>query len=164
MGGRGFLACAVLTLGLVFGIGCTSGEGDTEEHDGAGEGHASLSQHMGHLQRLTHKTVLAIEARNRKLTDFYLHETEEKVETIQAEVPTYEGYRIAELTDSMLVPSVEAVGNAVDDGDWSMMDERLQELEASCNQCHAATDHEFVRITLQDLPNPYAQDFSTEGP
>lgn len=164
MGGRAFLACAVLTFGLVFGGGCTSGDGETEEHPGSEEGHASLSQHMAHLQRLTHKTALAIEARNRELTDFYLHETEEQVETVRAEVPTYEGYRIAELTESMLVPSVEAVENAVDDGEWSMADDRLRELEAACNQCHAATDHEFVRITLQDLSNPFAQDFSADAP
>ncbi len=150
-------------LAVLAGVACTSNDADDPEaaeaeHDEAHE--AELALHMTRLQRWTHKTALALDARNPALADFYLHEMEESIETIQAEAPTYEGHAIADLTESMLVPSVEALDAALDDRDWDAVDDRIGALARSCNQCHTATDHGFVNVDLEDVPNPYPQDFS----
>jgi len=147
---------------VVFGgSACTAGEDRPEETANEGE-EAELALHMSRLQRWTHKTTLALQARNPELADFYLHEMEESIETIQTEASTYEGYAVEDLTENMLVPSVEALDGALDERDWEAVDERLAELAQSCNQCHQATDHGFVQIDLDDVPNPYTQDFSTQ--
>ncbi len=149
---------------LLGGMACTS-DGRTAEADvQSEEEEAELALYMTQLQRWTHKTALALQARNPDLADFYLHEMEESVETIQSEAPTYEGHAIAELTDEILVPSVDSLDRALDNRDWSAVDARLQDLARSCNQCHESTDHGFVRIDLEDVPNPYTQDFSADGP
>jgi len=139
---------------------CTSGDAAQEREAAEAEEDAELALYMTRLQRWTHKTTLALQERNPELAAFYLHEMEESVETVRTEAPTYEGHAIADLTDEMLVPSLEALDEALDERDWAAVDARLTELAESCNQCHTATDHGFVRIDLDDVPNPYAQDFS----
>lgn len=136
--------------------GCTSDQGRAAE----AEEEAELAIHMANLQRWSHKTVLALDARNPALSDFYLHEVEETIETIQVEAPSYEGHPVAKLTEQLLVPRVEALDRALDERTWSVMDARVRELARACNQCHARTDHGFVRVDFEDLSNPYAQDFS----
>lgn len=151
----------LLLIGTVVACSASDGNetGDESPEEAAEE--AELALHMARLQRWTHKTTLALQARNPELAEFYLHETEESIETIQSEAPTYEGHAISTLTDEMLVPSVEALDGALDDREWAAVDARLDDLAESCNQCHAATDHGFVKIDLDDVPNPFTQDFST---
>lgn len=136
--------------------------GDEEEEHEHGHGDAELARHMSMLQRWTHKTALSVQARNQRLAEFYLHETEEAVETIQTEAPTYEGYDIKQLSEQHLSPSLDSLDAAVDAADWPVADQRLQTVARSCNQCHTATDHGFVKIRLDDLQNPYAQSFEPD--
>lgn len=159
---RHALPCSLLVVLLVFGGTACTAEDDHAEADVEEGEKAELALHMSRLQRWTHKTALALQARNPELADFYLHEMEESVETIQTEAQTYEGYAVGDLTEEMLVPSVEALDGALDDRDWAAVGDRLAELGRSCNQCHQVTDHGFVRIDLNDVPNPYTQDFSTQ--
>ncbi|MFB6097605.1 MAG: hypothetical protein ABEK84_00525, partial [Salinibacter sp.] len=124
------------------------------------EEEAELASHMSTLQRWTHKATLALQARNGKLADFYLHEMKETVETVREEVPTYEGHPVADLTKQILDPSLKALDSAVDQRAWKMIDKRVDGLARACNRCHAQTDHGFIRVDLEDVPNPYAQDFA----
>lgn len=159
------LPWALLAIFVVAGsIACSADGGSTSE-DQASEQHedAELALQMAHLQRWTHKTTLALQERNPELADFYLHEMEETIEGIQEEVPTYEGHPIADLTEEMLVPSVESVDEALDEEDWSRVDKRVQDLVQSCNQCHTATEHGFIQIEVQEA-NPYPQNFSPSAP
>lgn len=149
---------SVLLL-LVLGLSACTAEGGKEAAPDSAE-ETELAVHMADLQRWSHKTALALQARNPALADFYLHELEETVETIQEEAPTYEGHPIADLTDQLLVPRVEELGRALDERSWSLVDKRVNQMAQACNQCHAQTDHGFVRIDLKDVPNPYVQDFA----
>jgi tetrahydromethanopterin S-methyltransferase subunit G len=153
---------ALAVVGIL--VGCSderASEHSTEEHE---EEHAELAQYMARLQRWTHKTALSVQAQNPELSEFYLHEMEESIETIRTEVPRYEGHEIGRLMTDQLGPSVEALDQAVEARDWSVIEARLQDLERSCNQCHESTEHGFVRIDLEDVPNPYTQDFSASPP
>lgn len=157
-----------IILGILIGTACATDERADEQESATAETEeeheeAELALHMTRLQRWTHKTTLALQARNPDLADFYLHEMEESIETIQTEAPTYEGYAVSELTEKMLVPRVKALDEALDDRNWEAVDARVGELAQSCNQCHTATDHGFVKVDLDDVPNPYAQDFSSDG-
>lgn len=118
-----------------------------------------LAVYMSQMQRWAHKTALAAQAQNKPLADFYLHELEETVGAVQSEVPTYEGHAIGQLTEQMLVPSLDSLDAVVDAEDWTEAGARLRQVARSCNQCHAATDHGFVQIQLDGVENPYAQSF-----
>lgn len=168
---RRILTSSVLVAALLVAgaPACTTAGGSTDSDRASGEqasgeqasGEAELARHMANLQRWTHKAALALEARNADLADFYLHEVEETVETVQAEAPTYEGYPVGELTEKLLVPAVASLDTALDRGEWPAVDRRVGGLQQACNECHRATDHGFVRIDLRDLPDPYAQRFDT---
>src|SRR6056297_2373015 len=150
---RALVPGALLAIVVVFvAVACGTGQGQPDEAHVEAEGEAELALHMSRLQRWTHKTALALQARNPELADFYLHEMEESIETIKTEAPTYEGYAIAKQTEQILDPSVEALDGALDDRNWSAVDARLNELARSCNQCHQVTDHGVVKIDLADVP------------
>ena len=146
----------------------SSGDASMQERHAAeraeahGEEEPELAQYMVRVQRWSHKTALAIRARNQPLTDFYLHELEETVASIQHDVPTYEGYSIGQQTKQMLVPSLDALDAAVDDADWRAADARLKAMARACNQCHSTTDHGFIRVQFDSLANPFAQSFEPQ--
>lgn len=163
---RRILTSAVLIVVLVVaGVPACTTAGESADSDRttgeAASEEAELALYMANLQRWTHKAALALEARNARLADFYLHEVEETVETVQEEAPTYEGHPVGELTGELLVPAVASLDTALDRGEWAAVDRRVGALQQACNDCHRATDHGFVRIDLRDLPNPYAQSFDT---
>jgi hypothetical protein len=168
---RALLSVVVLLLPVMLCVGCTPSasheatptpqaahaETDSEAHE---DEHAELALHMAHVQRWTHKAALAIEARNQPLADFYVHELDETVGTIQEEVPTYEGYAIAQLTGELLQPQIDTLAQVLDGGDWPTIDARLREVAAACNTCHATTDHGFIHIQVDRLDRPYLQRFA----
>jgi cytochrome c553 len=162
---------AVLLMALLCG-GCTPSASheaapSSAPQDAAPEAHedehAELALHMAHVQRWTHKAALAVQARNQPLADFYVHELSETIETIQNEVPTYEGYAIAQLTEELLRPPLDTLAQALDGGDWPSIDARLREVATACNTCHTATDHGFIHIQVDDPDQPYLQTFAPAG-
>lgn len=148
---------SLLCLFVLGSSACTVSGGAESTEEGE---EVELASRMGDLQRWSHKATLALDARNPALADFYLHELEETVDGIREEVPTYEGYPVADLTDQILEPRLEALEASLDERAWATVDQRVKELSRACNRCHAQTDHEFVRVKLEDAPNPYAQDFT----
>ena len=120
-----------------------------------------LSAYMSTLQHHAHKLGLSVQARNRPLAEFYLEEIGEEIEIIQKKFPAYDQLEIAELADAMLVPSVAPLAAAIAASDWPGATHAYDGLIDSCNDCHAATNHEFVRITTP-TGNPFNQSFSTK--
>ena len=129
---------------------------EEEAHEGPG-----LVAYMSSMQRYSHKLMLAVRARDAQAAGFYLHELEELSETVEEEVPTYEGYEIGALVDRKLVPALTELDAALDAGQWQQIDVRIERLTTACNQCHGATDHGFIQITHENLTNPYNQAFGT---
>ena len=123
------------------------------------EEEAELAHLMGVLQRHTHKVGLSIDAKNKALTKFYLHETEEVIEEIEEKSPEHDGFQISELLGSMVVPKIEALSAELETDNWEKTKVQFGELINSCNQCHTLTKHPFIRIAPQ-IENPYLQDFS----
>ena len=114
---------------------------------------------MGDLQRLTHKLALSADAGNAELAAFYLHESLVQMNKIQTEVPEYEGQPVALLMDRMGLPPYAAMQEAVNAKDKKRMLTALDTVIQSCNACHVATLHPFIRITRGTEVNPYNQSF-----
>lgn len=113
----------------------------------------SLAERMGELQRFTHKLVLAIRADNAEAGAFYIHELEESSSVIQVEFETYDGRAVRSLMAAMLDPAIERIEERA-----GTADELIGTLIDSCNACHVATDHGFIRI-VERRENPYLQEF-----
>ena len=123
----------------------------------ASEDGVELVKYMSKLQYFAHKTGLAIDAANPKLAGFYTHEMEEYVEKVE-EVEEYDGYPIGKLTRSILVPAVEDLEEAIEDGRPGAMSSAFDALVAECNTCHESAGHAYIRVR-RVTDNPYMQSF-----
>lgn len=131
-----------------------------EEHAGEKE----LATYMAELQVLTHKLGLSVEAKNRPLIRFYLHESLVLVEELQEAMPEYEGIPIALHMDRMALPAYKALRkkyDALQDAPiyFEHIDTAYDGLIAACNACHVSSNHGYIRIK-RNAHNPYLQDFS----
>ena len=97
-----------------------------------------------------------LQAGNRPLAGFYLHELEELAEEVIDEVPAYDGHAVADLTAGMLVPVIERLENLVQQGQG---DAAMDELIDACNACHTATEHGYI-VMRRATSNPFNQDFA----
>jgi len=112
---------------------------------------------MGSLQYFAHKTHLSLNAKNQELANFYAHEIEEQLEALEG-IKQYHGQPIGELSKSMLVPSFEAFEASLKKGEWRAAQKNFKVMINTCNACHQATQHGFIKIELSDK-NPYMQAF-----
>jgi hypothetical protein len=119
-----------------------------------------LAIQMKYIQHWTHKLGLSVEARNTELVEFYHHELEEGAEDLIASIKEYDGFAIAELTTTLLLPQLQAFELAEESGDWNQITSAYQNIITSCNACHQATDHGFIVVTDGFGQNPFNQDFS----
>lgn len=120
-----------------------------------------LAQLMGTLQTLTHKLALAADAGNTPLAAFYLHESREQLRTIQREAPDYENLPVAVLIERLALPAYSDLEKITGQPETSRegLLAGLDRVVQTCNECHRATQHGFIRITRGTDVNPYNQSF-----
>ena len=116
---------------------------------------------MGDLQRLTHKMALSANEGNAELAAFYMYESIEQLKVIQEEVPEYESQPVAMFIDRLGLPAYDIFKQAlaVKPPDKDRMLAGLDIVIQSCNQCHAATQHQIIQITRGTEVNPFNQSF-----
>jgi hypothetical protein len=126
----------------------------------ADEDHEStdLVNHMSRMQYFTHKLGLAISANNQALQGYYLHETEEIIETLSG-IKQHQGIEIGQLVQSILLPAFEKLEGRVGSGSQADANAAYNQLIDACNACHQAADHPFIEIE-RSTGNPYQQSFS----
>lgn len=120
-----------------------------------------LVPYMEILQHLSHKLGLSIQAKNEPLASFYLQEIDETVGLIRKKFPTYDKMEIASLANAMIVPSIEPLRKSIKAKNWVITNAGYTKLLDSCNDCHGATDHEYIQITTPTT-NPFNQTFSLQ--
>lgn len=118
-----------------------------------------LAEYMQHIRRYTHKLSLSVQARNRELADFYMHELQASALSVKQDVPGYEGYDIAYFMTQFLDPTIDTLRTSLDSEDWDTIEGDLNTLVNSCNTCHNATGHGFIQVTAGMEKNPYNQVF-----
>lgn len=109
-----------------------------------------LSSLMGDLQRHSHKLGLAVRSKNSKLSNFYIHELEEVLELIQTHIPMHDDKPIAEFSRTIMTELINQIETNTAARDWQASLDSYGAVVDGCNRCHAATDHEFIRI----IPDP----------
>ncbi len=118
-----------------------------------------LAGFMADLQHHTHKLDLSIAAENPELAGFYLHEVEEVAEQVERLFPHYDGAAVAALVRSLLLPRLGTLRVSIEAARWDEARSGLSDLVASCNACHAAAGHGFIRVEVTDA-NPFNQSFA----
>lgn len=152
--------CAFLT------IQCTTEQSDNsasetqQEVKKAKEDTPELADAMGQLQKYFHKYALAVNAKNHELATFYFHEVRAAADGIKQNIPGYEGYDIKRFMTLIFDPAVEPVETALANKNWDEVKQKTIDLAKSCNSCHNATSHGFVKVTPGFDKNPFNQDFS----
>lgn len=111
------------------------------------QGGPELAVLMARQQYLVLKLGESVHAGNRALMGFYVHELRESTGGIIADVATYDGFKIADLTRSILIPDLERLATTIDEAPISDVKLAYTRVIQSCNACHAATDHGFILIT-----------------
>ena len=160
-----FSSILLVTLFTFLGISCSSdsdsdSNGTVENYQSAIE-EIPLIYHMSFISRYAQKLYFAGEAENWELADIYSHEIEEISADIVSRGEMHDGINISELMETMLLPQIEQLEEAIDSGDREMFMDRYSVMIQSCNSCHDASDYGAVKVTVPDV-NPFAQDFSVE--
>lgn len=160
------LILITLTL-LTFTMLSCNGSGNDYQQQSLDERHhggyaPGLALQMHFIQQWTHKLGLSVEAQNTELVDFYHHELEEGIEELMETIKEYDGFPIADLAGSFMIPAIESFEDAMDTGDWELIRDRYRVMIQACNSCHVATDHGFIKITDGFGNNPFNQDFSRD--
>jgi len=117
-----------------------------------------LAAYMGQMQRLAHKLGLSIDAENKDLSAFYARELGETADQIEAKFPTYEKFQISALMKAMVRPALGSVSQAIAGGNMASASSAYDVLLTSCNSCHTATQHAYLKVT-RSKTNPFAQSF-----
>ncbi len=125
------------------------------------EGEVELAPFMGRMQVFSQKLGYSLQAQNAELAGFYLHELEETIEEIQELVPTHDGSPIGKMAEQMMVPVMEQLEKALKTKTttWQRRWPLYKDIIATCNDCHRATAHSYIRITPAQGHPPFNQDF-----
>lgn len=116
---------------------------------------------METMQTYMHKYNLSVLENNGELAGFYLHELEEVSEEIIDNIDEYDGHPISNLTETMFLPVIEQAETALENGSPDEIRKSASLLVQSCNNCHQATDHGYIKIReVEKEDNPFNQDFS----
>lgn len=124
----------------------------------ASEEKVRLVDKMSALQYFMHKTGLAIRGGGLELADFYLHEIEEVLDEV-AEIESYNGQPVGQLSREMLGPSFHELEEAVDDPDPDKALKAWRVVLDACNACHRATGFGFIVLEDRSTRNPFMQRF-----
>lgn len=151
------VASAIMLLRLLPDSAMATGD---DEHSEEPE----LAALMMRLNYFNQKLGYAIDANNEPLTSLYLDEVEETVADIIRDVPIYDGHPVSQLTESLALPSLEALEMAFENrkGDWQPVRDGYRKLVDSCNGCHVSTAHAYIKIVASPTEKPFAQDFSPQ--
>lgn len=123
------------------------------------EEHYELAIVMARMQTYMQKLHFAGQNQNWKLAQFYTHELEETMEDIIEHKVTDDGKDISDLVKIMAFPNIEKLEKTIESKDKVSFVEGYQLLLRSCNNCHVASNHEFIKITTPKNEDFINQDF-----
>ncbi|MBL4836640.1 MAG: hypothetical protein JKY34_03600 [Kordiimonadaceae bacterium] len=118
---------------------------------------------MHQFQRFADKLYFAGKAENERLTGWYLWKLEQAAlhVTNHETQPWYPAkYDEAVLFEQMLFPAIADLNKTVEAKDWASFNDGYVDLIATCNACHGATAHEYIRIIIPTSPIYNNQDYS----
>lgn len=149
----GFAAlCLVGALGLLSPI---LKLGATEKEESPPLRPYLLLDVMNQFQRYADKLYFSGSARNWKLESSALPVIDGRVERYRSE-----RYDAQPLMKAMLIPAIRNVEKAIETKSDADFQRTYSALVQTCNACHAATEHSFVKIVVPTSPIYTNQDYT----
>ena len=124
------------------------------------ESEGALLDLMARFQRFAEKLHASAEARNWPLATFYVEEIPENSGALAVGGFEDEGINISALGADWLPPVAEQLEAAVAAEDPEAFGQVYGALVATCNRCHQATGHPYVRIVIPTATPYPSQDFA----
>ena len=118
-----------------------------------------IAPYMGELQRFSQKLGFAMKAHNKPLSDFYLQEVSEVLDHLKT-VKEHDGFPIGETVVKIMDPIMGDLKTALEKDRWQDALTYYPGLIEGCNNCHAATEHEYIQITPAEGKPPFNQKFT----
>jgi hypothetical protein len=118
---------------------------------------------MHQFQRYADKLYFSGKAKNWELADWYRWKLEAAAIPVidgRIEPYRYEGFDAQPLMKSMLIPAIRAVESAIEQKRDAEFQRAYAGLVQTCNGCHAATKHAFVKIVVPTAPIYTNQDYA----
>jgi len=104
---------------------------------------------------------IAGETGNWELAKFYQHEMEETAEAVIDAHVMDEGFPVSKTMSTMLPDALDSVKAALNAKDRDLFRSRYTSLVATCNACHGAANHAFIRVAVPTGPSAFwNQDFT----
>lgn len=114
---------------------------------------------MGKLQYFSNKLYYSLEAKNEELIDFYTHEIEETMESIEDAQVYDDGVDVSKNMSTYGVKGLENFEKFMDQNPQDFKN-HYKNLINTCNACHTASEHAFIVITEPTIPAVSNQKFS----
>ena len=139
---------------ISFLISCQSAKDESEY---------PLLETMGYYQRFSDKLWMSGINQNWELANFYAHELEEVTEEfIQVNVD-HDGQNLSDIAKVSIEPALEGMEEAIKAKDQVLFLRNYKLITASCNTCHAATGHSFIKIEVPDSTKRFNQQFRPQS-
>lgn len=107
-----------------------------------------LGTFMKHIQMHHAKLWFAGINQNWQLADFEIHELKERFEAVEKFHADNEEIEPMD----MIYPPLDSVSLAIDQENKARFEKSFTVLNNTCNNCHKATDHAFVKIQKPEMP------------
>ena len=170
------LLTATLALGAMTGCERTNAHDQQHDHDHDHADEAATSSapppspadggytpalptFMTELQHYSQKLGYSLEAKNAQLAGFYMIQIDRVLTEIETHVATADGLPVPPYIRALMWPSLEPLDHAIDEGHWEEATTNYKALTASCNACHNATNHAFIKIKPASGEPPFNQAF-----
>lgn len=167
----------VLELGVVAVVGLVgitmpathAAEEHAHEHGASTHGTAQSGPYapgLGEimtLQQMRHaKLWFAGAARNWPLADYELDELKEGFEDAAKLHPVHEGVPVADMIAKLTPGPLEEISAAISKKNFAGFARAFDRLSATCNSCHQAANHGFIRIGRPSAP-PFGNQIFAPG-
>lgn len=111
-----------------------------------------LAELMFHNQRYMDKLYYAGIHQNWKLAEFYRHEMEENMDLLIEEKVMEGDINVSDLAKTMFLPASEELKQTIQSKDTAVFLKGYDLALNSCNNCHAASGYDFIRIIRPSQP------------
>ncbi|MEK7298555.1 MAG: hypothetical protein AAB066_01550 [Candidatus Margulisiibacteriota bacterium] len=123
---------------------------------------SELDPYMQTLQYHMGKLWFAVRAGNWELAAFQYEELAETVETVKELHQTEHNVNVTQMIEELMDPRLDNMKTAIAERRLDAFVTRYRQTLISCNNCHDATGHPYIQITIPNLPPVPNQNWATQ--
>ncbi len=115
---------------------------------------------MNLIQIYHTKFYFAMKEGNTEVMTYVHHELEENFESVVENHGDHDGIDIAGVAKNTVLPALEELKKSIDSKNDSLILQSFEFLTVTCNKCHYASEHPFIKIKYPEGESYLNQDFT----